>query len=104
MSTPEARAGHGPLVEVEHLTKHFAVRQGVFSRAKGVVHAVEDVTLTVNRAETLGIVGESGCGKSTTARLIVRLLDPTSGTITFDGRDITRARQRSLRPLRREMA
>ena len=103
-TTPEARAGHGPLVEVEHLTKHFPIKQGVFSRAKGVVHAVEDVTLTVNRGETLGIVGESGCGKSTTARLIVRLLDPTSGAIRFDGRDITRVGQRRLRPLRQEMA
>jgi peptide/nickel transport system ATP-binding protein/oligopeptide transport system ATP-binding protein len=103
MSSAEARAGHGPLVEVEHLTKHFSIKQGVFSRAKGVVHAVEDVTLTVNRGETLGIVGESGCGKSTTARLIVRLLEPTSGTIRFDGRDISRAGQRSLRSLRREM-
>ena len=52
MSTPEARAGHGPLVELEHLTKHFPIKQGVFSRAKGVVHAVEDVTLTVNSGET----------------------------------------------------
>ena len=75
----EKRRPAGPLVEVEHLTKHFPVKQGVFARSKGVVHAVEDVSLTVNRGETLGIVGESGCGKSTTARLIVRLLDPTSG-------------------------
>src|SRR5579872_3769290 len=103
MSTPEARAGHGPLVEVEHLVKHFPVKQGVFSHTRGVVHAVEDVTLTVNRGETLGIVGESGCGKSTTARLIVRLLEPTSGTIRFDGEDIARWSQRKLRPLRREM-
>ena len=101
--TPEARAGTGPLVEVENLTKHFPVRQGVFSRTKGVVHAVEGVNLTVNRGETLGIVGESGCGKSTTARLIVRLLDPTAGTIRFDGEDITHRGQRALRPTRREM-
>ena len=77
----ERRAGHGPLVEVEHLTKRFAVKQGVFARGKDVVHAVEDVTLSVNRGETLGIVGESGCGKSTRARLMVRLLDPTAGTV-----------------------
>src|SRR3954469_22279761 len=101
--TPEARAGIGPLVEVENLTKHFPVRQGVFSRTKGVVHAVEGVSLTVNRGETLGIVGESGCGKSTTARLIVRLLEPTAGTIRFDGEDITHRGQRALRPTRREM-
>jgi peptide/nickel transport system ATP-binding protein len=91
------------LVEVEHLTKRFQVKQGVFARGKAEVHAVEDVTLAVRRGETLGIVGESGCGKSTTARLILRLLDPTDGTIRFDGRDISHLSQRTLRPLRREM-
>jgi peptide/nickel transport system ATP-binding protein/oligopeptide transport system ATP-binding protein len=91
------------LVELEHLTKRFAVRQGVFARGTGEVHAVEDVSLTVKRGETLGIVGESGCGKSTTARLMLRLLDPTSGTVRFDGQDITRLSQRQLRPLRRQM-
>jgi peptide/nickel transport system ATP-binding protein len=92
-----------PLVELDHLTKHFAVKQGVFARGKSVVHAVEDVSLVVNRGETLGIVGESGCGKSTTARLMLRLLDPTGGTIKFEGQDITTISQRALRPLRREM-
>ncbi len=91
------------LVELSHLTKRFRVQQGVFARGKAEVHAVEDVSLTVRRGETLGIVGESGCGKSTTARLILRLLDPTAGTIRFDGRDITKLSQRQLRPLRREM-
>ena len=75
----------------------------MFARGKAEVHAVEDVTLTVRRGETLGIVGESGCGKSTTARLILRLLDPTAGTIRFDGQDISHLSQRALRPLRREM-
>jgi peptide/nickel transport system ATP-binding protein/oligopeptide transport system ATP-binding protein len=102
-SAPEASAASDALVEVQHLTKHFPVRQGVFSRAKGVVHAVEDVSLTVRRGETLGIVGESGCGKSTTARLMVRLLDPTGGRVLFEGRDITHLKHRALRPLRREM-
>ncbi len=91
------------LVEVEHLTKHFPVKQGVFARGKGMVHAVEDISFEVRSGETLGIVGESGCGKSTTARLILRLLDPTSGTIRFQGRDISKLSQRQLRPLRREM-
>jgi oligopeptide/dipeptide ABC transporter ATP-binding protein len=91
------------LLEVTHLTKRFSVRQGVFARGHAQVHAVEDVTLTVRRGETLGIVGESGCGKSTTARLMLRLLDPTDGRIVFDGRDITKLSQRALRPLRREM-
>src|SRR4051812_41223355 len=100
---PDAVPQGEALVEVEHLTKHFPVRQGVFARAKGVVHAVEDVNLTVRRGETLGIVGESGCGKSTTARLMVRLLDSTSGTVRFEGRDITHLGHRAMRPLRREM-
>jgi oligopeptide/dipeptide ABC transporter ATP-binding protein len=91
------------LVELEHLTKHFDVKQGVFARGTAKVHAVEDVTLQVRRGETLGIVGESGCGKSTTARLMLRLLDVTSGTIRFDGRDISNLSQHALRPLRREM-
>jgi oligopeptide transport system ATP-binding protein len=99
----EPTAARGPLVELEHLTKHFSVRQGVFARSKNVVHAVEDVSLVVNRGETLGIVGESGCGKSTTARLMVRLLEPTSGVVRFEGRDISSLGQRQLRPLRREM-
>ena len=94
---------NGHLVELEHLTKRFAVKQGVFARGKAEVHAVENVSFTVRRGETLGIVGESGCGKSTTARLMLRLLDPTAGTIRFDGQDISNLSQRSLRPLRREM-
>ncbi len=91
------------LVELEHVTKQFPVKHGVFSRAHGVVHAVEDVSLAVRKGETLGIVGESGCGKSTTARLMLRLLDPTAGTIRFEGKEISRLSQRRLRPLRREM-
>jgi oligopeptide/dipeptide ABC transporter ATP-binding protein len=91
------------LVEIEHLTKHFAVKQGVFARGHAQVHAVEDVSFEVRRGETLGIVGESGCGKSTTARLMLRLLDLTGGTVRFDGRDISRLSQRKLRPVRREM-
>src|SRR6476620_5664251 len=102
-ATPEQRAGSAPLVEVENLSKLFPVRQGVFARGKEFVHAVENVNLTVNRGETLGIVGESGCGKSTTARLMVRLLDPTAGTIRFEGQDISKLSHRQLRPLRRDM-
>jgi oligopeptide transport system ATP-binding protein len=101
MTTPTSTTP--ALVELENVTKHFPVKQGVFSRARGVVHAVEDVTLTVYKGETLGIVGESGCGKSTTARLMLRLLDPTAGTVSFEGRDITKLSQRRLRSVRREM-
>ena len=96
-------SGADPLIEVEHLTKHFSAASGVFSRGGGVVHAVEDVSLSVRRGETLGIVGESGCGKSTTARLMLKLLEPTAGRIRFDGRDITNLSQRQMRSLRREM-
>ena len=92
-----------PIIEVENLTKHFSAASGVFSRSGGIVHAVEDVTLRVRRGETLGIVGESGCGKSTTARLMLKLLEPTAGTIRFDGRDISKFSPRQMRPLRREM-
>jgi oligopeptide/dipeptide ABC transporter ATP-binding protein len=92
-----------PIVELEHVSKEFPVRQGVFARGRARVHAVEDVTLTVNRGETLGIVGESGCGKSTTARLMTRLIDPTAGTIRFEGQDISKLSHRQLRPMRREM-
>jgi oligopeptide/dipeptide ABC transporter ATP-binding protein len=96
-------AASAALIEVEHLTKRFPAIAGVFARRGGEVHAVEDVTLSVRRGETLGIVGESGCGKSTTARLMLKLLEPTAGTIRFDGRDITRLSPRAMRPVRREM-
>jgi oligopeptide transport system ATP-binding protein len=96
-------ASNDAIVELEHVTKHFPVSQGVFARGRSRVHAVEDLSLTVRKGETLGIVGESGCGKSTTARLMTRLLDPTSGTIRFEGQDISHLSHRRLRPLRREM-
>jgi oligopeptide/dipeptide ABC transporter ATP-binding protein len=92
------------LVEVRDLVKHFPIRKGVvFQRQVGAVQAVDGVTFDINDGETLGIVGESGCGKSTTARLITRLLEPTSGTITYDGRDITHISRQELKPLRREI-
>jgi peptide/nickel transport system ATP-binding protein/oligopeptide transport system ATP-binding protein len=92
------------LLEVEHLVKHFPVRKSYFGdRDPGVVHAVDDVSLSVDRRETLGLVGESGCGKSTTGRLVLRLLEPTSGTIRFDGRSIESVAGRDLRAIRRRM-
>jgi peptide/nickel transport system ATP-binding protein len=97
------RPASDPLVEVEQLTKRFPVNRGLLQRKVAEVHAVEDVSFTIARGETLGLVGESGCGKSTTARLILRLLDPTSGTVRIDGRDITQLSRRDMRPLRREM-
>ncbi len=92
------------LLEARELVKHFPVHSSAFRRGAGeVVHAVDDVSLEVRRGETLGIVGESGCGKSTLGRLLVRLHEPTSGTVTFSGTDITRLSRRRLRPFRREM-
>jgi oligopeptide transport system ATP-binding protein len=85
-------------LEARELVKHFSVR-----RSKDVVHAVDGVSLDVTRGETLGIVGESGCGKSTLGRLLVRLHEPTSGTVRFRGSDITKLSRRELRPFRREM-
>jgi oligopeptide transport system ATP-binding protein len=92
------------LLEAVDLVKHFPVGGGTFrSGGKEVVHAVDGVSLEVRRGETLGIVGESGCGKSTLGRLLVRLHDPTSGTVRFEGDDITALGRRALRPYRREL-
>ena len=92
-----------PLLEVRNLVKHFPPRSGLRRRGRGTVHAVDDVSFDVLPGETLGLVGESGCGKTTTARLITRLLEPTSRSVRFEGRDITRLRRSELKPLRREM-
>ncbi|MCW2967430.1 MAG: dipeptide transporter ATP-binding protein, partial [Solirubrobacteraceae bacterium] len=92
------------LLEVTDLVKHFPITQGVIlQRQVGAVHAVDGVNLGVRAGETLGLVGETGCGKSTTARVMMRLIDPTSGTITFEGQDITRAKGDRLKALRRDM-
>jgi oligopeptide/dipeptide ABC transporter ATP-binding protein len=96
--------GDGALLNVEHVELHFPIKQGVLiDRTVGVVHAVDDVSLSLPEGETLGIVGESGCGKSTLARCIVRLLEPTGGTLRFRGRDITHLGRKSLDPVRREV-
>jgi peptide/nickel transport system ATP-binding protein len=92
------------LLEVSDLVKHFPIRKGViFAREHGRVHAVDGISFDVRRGETFGIVGESGCGKSTTARLVTRLLEPTHGRIVYDGNDITSWPERRIRPLRREL-
>ena len=99
----ERSNGGEPLVEVKNIKKYFPIRKGLLQREVGHVHAVDDVTFAVSEGETLGLVGESGCGKSTLGRTIVRLLEPTEGNVVFQGRDISKLGNRSLRPLRREM-
>src|SRR6476620_8649381 len=92
------------ILEVRDVVKHFPITQGIlFQRQIGAVRAVDGVSLSVKAGETLGIVGESGCGKSTLARVIMRLLEPTSGSVRFDGRDITQLSQRDMRAFRREL-
>ena len=92
-----------PLLEVTDLVKHYPVRAGVLRRAVGTVHAVDGVSFSLSKGETLGLVGESGCGKSTVARSVLRLVEPTSGQIRIDGRDITHLSKSELRPVRRTM-
>lgn len=91
------------LVVVENLVKHFPIRKGVFSRVSGAVRAVDGVSFSIPRGKTLALVGESGSGKTTAGRLLLRLLEPTSGTIVFDGQDISTLSAEKLRPLRKRM-
>jgi peptide/nickel transport system ATP-binding protein/oligopeptide transport system ATP-binding protein len=98
-----AAAERTPLVDVRDLVKHFPVRGGILQRTVGWVKAVDGVSFTIRRGETLGLVGESGCGKTTVGRLLLRLIEPTSGTILFDGTDIGRLSGSTLRPFRRRI-
>src|SRR5690348_9597493 len=96
--------GEAPvLLSVRNLRKYFPIRGGVFSTHIGDVRAVDGVSFDIRAGETLGLVGESGCGKTTVGRLLLRLIDPTSGSIRFDGTDITRLSGAALRPYRRRM-
>jgi oligopeptide transport system ATP-binding protein len=92
-----------PLLEVTDLVKHYAVRGGILRRRVGTVHAVDGVSFSLQPGETLGLVGESGCGKSTVARTVLRLVEPTSGAIKINGEDIAQISKAELRPYRREM-
>ncbi|MGI5289620.1 ABC transporter ATP-binding protein [Nonomuraea polychroma] len=91
------------LLSVQNMEKHFPVTKGLFKRQVGAVKAVDGISFDVFKGETLGLVGESGCGKSTTGRLVTRLLEPTAGKVVFEGQDITHMGQGRLRPLRRDM-
>jgi oligopeptide/dipeptide ABC transporter ATP-binding protein len=97
------RVEGAPLLELDDLEMHFKVNGGLLGQNKKWVQAVDGVNLTINAGETLGLVGESGCGKSTTARLITRLLEPTKGEIRYQGVDIAHMSERQLRPYRREI-
>jgi peptide/nickel transport system ATP-binding protein len=98
-----ANDGRPAVLDIRDLKKHFPIRTGVLQRAAGTVFAVDGVSFSIAKGETLGLVGESGCGKSTVGRTILRLIEPTSGSIRIDGRDITRLSKTELRPYRRQM-
>ncbi|MCA9534092.1 MAG: ABC transporter ATP-binding protein [Myxococcales bacterium] len=102
-SSGQAPGQDAPLVHVTNVTKRFVVERDLFGRPTREVRAVDDVSLDIEKGETLGLVGESGCGKSTLGRVILRLLEPSAGQIQFEGRDIAHLGERELRPLRRRM-
>ncbi len=91
------------LLEVKNLKVHFPVKHGVFSRTRGSVKAVDEVSFTIEPGETLGLVGESGCGKTTLGRAVVRLTEPTAGSILFEGEDLARLDPKELRGRRRKL-
>ncbi|MEX1091666.1 MAG: oligopeptide/dipeptide ABC transporter ATP-binding protein [Acidimicrobiia bacterium] len=102
-SGTQTAAPDGVVLSVRDLKMHFPIKEGLRRKTVGHVYAVDGVSFDVGQAETLGLVGESGCGKSTTARAIIRLLDPTDGVVNFMGTDITRLSRKDMRPIRRDM-
>jgi peptide/nickel transport system ATP-binding protein len=102
-ATPDSGAGGKPLVSVHNLTKYFPLRGGILQRTVAEVKAVDDVSFEVRSGEVLGLVGESGCGKTTTGRLLLRLIEPTRGTIEFNGRNLTKMKADELKKARSDM-
>ncbi|MGZ3586626.1 MAG: ABC transporter ATP-binding protein [Candidatus Limnocylindrales bacterium] len=101
--TPVDHGKNGVLLEIRHLKTYFPILGGIFRRKMGDVYAVDDVSLSVNRGETLGLVGESGCGKTTLGRSVLRLTEPTGGQVVFDGIDVSTLKGDRLRRMRRRM-
>src|SRR5262245_24627798 len=102
-SSAQRPAGAAPVLEVTDLKKHFAIQKGILRGAAGRVFAVDGVNFSILPGETLGLVGESGCGKTTVGRTVLRLIEPTAGSIKLDGADITWLSKAELRPYRRQM-
>jgi oligopeptide transport system ATP-binding protein len=99
----DPNSSEAPLLEIKNLKKYFPIQRGLLKRTVGHVKAVDDISYSVYRGETFGLVGESGCGKSTTARLVLRLMEPTSGTIRFDGQDISAGLDFDAKALRKSL-
>ena len=101
--TDNAPVPEVPVLEVRDLKKHFPIKKGLLRRTVGHVYAVDGITFTINQGETLGLVGESGCGKTTAGRAVLRLIEPSSGSVKVEGREITGLTKAEMRPYRRQM-